>query len=193
MGQSMYYVAQARDALNEGHRFIAHELNDILGAHDVSHLIASDSLGPGDSLRHAAEKFRAALTGLRTKVDLPADDYNVEPWTLGFINGPNNPPQGISVAKGMMSSEFPLSLEFDFLRRQDFSGDQWREWIISPVSEHHAQWLDLLDSLTPKAKRYRAPACPECKGKCNVMHTRKEYRIIRCKNCGIETNIQRNG
>ena len=161
-GGRLWFVTLARDALNEGHRVIAHHLNLVLleNAPDVH--INADPMRTGDSLRHAAEQFRQALPGLRTRAPLPARDSQVNVWTLGYINWTNNPQCFVTVDGMDPAGEFDLGPICTFLRkrRSHWPPEVWRECIQAPVEQLYSSNLAALRDIETGAAHNKTQPLP---------------------------------
>lgn len=111
MTSTPWYITQARDAHAMGHRYIGAKLNAVLAETAPGVVVRCDPLRPEDSMRVAMDMYRRALPGLRTRMNLPAQDHKIAPWTLGYVNDSNNLPINIDLGMDWQSFE-DVVLEF---------------------------------------------------------------------------------
>jgi hypothetical protein len=133
-----WYVTTATEALHEGFRVLAHELNEVLKDRKLDLRIAADPKQPDDDLGHALKKFRSALHALRAVRPLsPRDD---SPWALGHINDDHQ----LFLVRVEGDWADALSRVIEFLRRVQWTPEKWRTNIVEPVERYHEerrQWL----------------------------------------------------
>ena len=136
----------AIDALNEGYRYLASEMNAVIAFHKVELEIEAEERLPSDSLRAARMKLRDALYHLR-ELELPYDVQRIFPWTLGFINCRTNREWLITLADDDTHTQFFPILKSDSLGDRSFS--YWKEDIVEVCEEHQRAWENALNRFLP--------------------------------------------
>jgi hypothetical protein len=152
--RDLWFVDSASDALDEGNRYLVAALNEMLA--EVSAVVRIDAppVRPRDSLRQAQEQFRSALPGLRTLTDVPAEDRDITPWVVGYINDTtkNNRLEFVDLTDSSYENKrLPFLIEFLTTRRTNWTDEDWQRCIVNPVQLHMITWRKWFDRLRHSA------------------------------------------
>jgi hypothetical protein len=148
-----WFVNLACAGLEMGHRCIAATVNPILIKNAPGLAIDAEPRSRNDSMREAMSQFRRALPGLRTLLELSADDRDIAPWTLGYINGSRNLPYNISVAADWRETD-PAIFDFLSTKRCHAKPQQWQELVVEPIEQYIAEnRAALVTLLSPSGER----------------------------------------
>lgn len=150
-------VALALDGLEEGCRLIVGELNSVLAIRCPDLKVTADERKDSDSLSTARSKLRSSLPKLPLPDGMWIDTASwglYSPWTLGYINGFENDPANVALVE-LYRNEVSRTIAW-LNDQEDWSGMQWRKWIVEPVEQHHSAWANLLRECIPKMQKYSA-------------------------------------
>jgi hypothetical protein len=137
-------IDEAQAAWEDGFAIIAARLNVVLHERHTGLTIHAYKPPPGETLGSCRERLAQALGDIPMAISDLADDPDLHPWTLGFVNDLSQPERKIG-SRGfdeMFGLDVGLATTIAELRTShlDWTPQHWRHAIVGPVEASAQQW-----------------------------------------------------
>jgi hypothetical protein len=156
MGAPLQFVEAALQAHDQGFRLIAHWLNSQPPLQRSKVIIEPCSPPPGASLDGCRNVLSNALLGIRPYVpEIPKDDRNIAPWSLGCLSQSKSHHSYVRLYNGDDDETVEERIErlVAIYDAYGWSAEDWRVCVKAAVEQHAEQWRNAL-----KASAEPAPA-----------------------------------
>lgn len=139
----------ALEGLEMGYRVLGTRLNAVMAECHIDDRISFGELQPDDSMTTARNLVISALPAIDKTRYAQGRIYAEWPWTLGFLSGfhiHGYPDKKLEPYKVRLGDDHDCELaEIENLRsRKAWSPEDWRRWVIEPITAHHDAWVNFI-------------------------------------------------
>jgi hypothetical protein len=133
--------SDVREIWECGFSIVATALNELLALHSTGLAIRAAPPAIARRLQDCRHDLLDALR--RTLVPLPPEN-EIVPWSVGFVNGPEN--KEVRIGDGYLDPDERLKSIVDFLHRQRWTIGQWENQIVLPVERSAKEWRNWIEN-----------------------------------------------